>query len=56
MRFIFPEFIDNGHMEVARLSALCNGSLYTRRYRWYSFPVREKVDLRAIVSPEGLNQ
>jgi hypothetical protein len=32
-----PEFIDNRHMKVVRLSALRTGRLYPRKDSWYSF-------------------
>ena len=32
-----PRFQDNRHMKVVRLSALCTGCLYPRKYSWYSF-------------------
>jgi len=36
------EFLENKHMKVARLSALCTIHLYTRRYLWYSFLSKAK--------------
>jgi hypothetical protein len=32
-----PEFLDNRHMKVVRLSALRTGRLYSRKEFWYSF-------------------
>jgi hypothetical protein len=32
-----PEFLDNRHMKVVRLSALRTGRLYPRKDSWYSF-------------------
>jgi len=32
-----PRCQDNRHMKVVRLSALCTGRLYPKKYSWYSF-------------------
>jgi hypothetical protein len=32
-----PEFLDNRHRKVVRLSALCTGRLYPQEGYWYSF-------------------
>jgi hypothetical protein len=36
-RFKLPEFLDNKHMKMTRLSAIRTGCLYPWRYSWYSF-------------------
>ena len=39
----FPEFPDNQHVKMARLSAPCIASLAPRRYPWYSILSRLQV-------------
>jgi hypothetical protein len=51
-----PEFLDNQHMNVARLSAVCTGRLYPQGKFQVLIPVRGCVDPRVIVWPRGLSQ
>jgi len=48
-----PRVLENWHLMVARLSAVCFGRLYPTIYPCYSF-FRGWVDPRAIVRPEGI--
>jgi len=50
-----PEFPDNGHKKVSKLSALGTVRLYPREVSLVLFTFRSRVDSTAIVRPEGLS-
>jgi hypothetical protein len=44
---MLPEFLENRHMQVIRLSALCTGRLYSQEiYSWYLFLLEAESTLR----------
>jgi hypothetical protein len=51
-----PEFIDNRHMKVGRLSALGTGHLYTYDTSLVLVTVRVRVDPRDALRLEGINK
>jgi hypothetical protein len=59
-RWRLPEFLDNRHTKVVRLSALCTGRLYLppppRKYFWYPFLLEAESTPRAIMRSDGLRQ
>jgi len=55
-RFKLSECLDNWHMEVARLSAQCTGSIYPPGGNLVPVSFRGWVNLTAIVWPEVLSQ
>jgi hypothetical protein len=50
------EFLDNRHMKMAKLSALCTDRLYPQADTHGTHYARGSVGIRAIVRLEGLSQ
>jgi hypothetical protein len=51
-----PEFLDNRHMKVTKLSALRNGRFYAPGNTPGTNLLRARVDPRAVVRPHRLSQ
>jgi len=51
-----PEFLDNQHMKVVRLSAVRTGAFTFQEISMVLISARGRVDFRAIMQPEGVSQ